>query len=92
MFEAQQTNDGKLLPQASGWVIGELNGVRYFGKQGGGLGFHGNMRLYPEAGIGTVLLAKSMELSASPIDSQSDELDGSFVFWHRRKKNHIRRD
>ena len=47
----------------------------YLGKQGGGLGFHGNVRLYPERGIGTVLLINSTEASAAPIDRRSDALD-----------------
>ena len=55
---------------ALGWVIGETNGVAYFGKQGGGLGFHGNIRLYPSLGIGTALLVNSTEVSAGPIDAR----------------------
>jgi len=47
MFQRQHTNDGKVLDHALGWVVGEVAGERYFGKQGGGLGFHGNVRIYP---------------------------------------------
>ena len=75
----QTTNDGEPFPGTLGWVIGETNGATYFGKQGGGLGFHGNLRYYPSLGIGTALLINSAEVSAGPIDGRSDELDKSFV-------------
>jgi len=42
-----------------GWHIGDLAGRRYFYKQGGGGGFHTMMRLYPEPGIGTVLMVNA---------------------------------
>ena len=58
-----------------GWVQGSLGGARYVGKQGGGLGFHGNVRIYPERGIATVLLANRTEIAPGPIDARSDALD-----------------
>ena len=59
--------------------MGEVDGVPYFGKQGGGLGYHGNVRIYPTRGVATVLLANSTEVSPGPIDERSDELDLLFV-------------
>jgi CubicO group peptidase (beta-lactamase class C family) len=70
---------GRALGSTLGWVIGELHGVRYFGEQGGGLGFHGNVRLYPELGLATVLLANRTEITPGPIDARSDRLDAGFV-------------
>jgi hypothetical protein len=67
-----------------GWVIGTLDGVRYFGKQGGGFGFHDNARIYPELGLGTVLLANRTEITPSPIDARSDVLDLGFVRERKR--------
>jgi hypothetical protein len=60
-------------------VTGELDGVRYFGKQGGGLGFHGNVRVYPKLGVATVLLANRTEISPGPIDARSDAIDAGFA-------------
>ena len=57
MFTRQTTSDGELLNMTLGWVMGETSGARYFGKQGGGLGFHGNVRIYPDKGVATVSLA-----------------------------------
>jgi D-alanyl-D-alanine carboxypeptidase len=34
-----------------GWHIGELNGTRFFYKEGGGRGFHSMMRVYPVSKI-----------------------------------------
>lgn len=79
MLTAQHTRDGEPTGEALGWVMGELNGVRYVGKQGGGLGFHGNVRIYPTLGIATVLLANRTEVSAGSIDERSDELDSAFT-------------
>ncbi len=79
MFTQQQAKGGKAIPMTLGWVIGKLRGVRYFGKQGGGLGFHGNLRIYPELGLASAMLANRTELSPGPIDARSDALDEAFV-------------
>jgi D-alanyl-D-alanine carboxypeptidase len=78
LFDRQQTASGKPAG-ALGWVTGEAAGEPYFGKQGGGLGFHGNLRIYPARGIATVLLANRTEISAGPIDARSDALDAIFL-------------
>jgi hypothetical protein len=79
MLTPQRTTGGEPIAMTLGWVTGELDGVRYFGKQGGGLGFHGNVRLYPDRKLATVLLANRTELTAGAIDARSDELDAVFV-------------
>jgi D-alanyl-D-alanine carboxypeptidase len=79
MWAEQRTGDGEPSGNALGWVIGELNGVKYFGKQGGGLGFHGNARVYPELGLATLLLCNRTELTTGPIDARSDVLDAALV-------------
>lgn len=79
MFSVQRTTSGETIAMTLGWVTGELEGVRYFGKQGGGLGFHGNVRVYPDRKLATVLFANRTELTAGAIDARSDELDSNFV-------------
>lgn len=79
MFQLQHIADGRSTGSALGWVSGSLGRVRYFGKQGGGLGFHGNVRVYPDLGLATVLLANVTEVSAGPIDRRSDEIDRFLV-------------
>jgi CubicO group peptidase (beta-lactamase class C family) len=78
LFAPQETTTGKPAG-ALGWVAGEVAGERYLGKQGGGLGFSGNVRIYPARGIATVMLANRTEISAGPIDARSDALDAIFV-------------
>jgi D-alanyl-D-alanine carboxypeptidase len=91
MLTPQHTTDGETIPMTLGWVTGELDGARYFGKQGGGLGFHGNVRLYPDRKLATVLLANRTELTAGAIDARSDELDAIFVHARSRKEPLSRR-
>jgi D-alanyl-D-alanine carboxypeptidase len=79
MLTEQHTSDGTPIAGTLGWVIGELNGVRYFGKQGGGLGFHGNVRLYPQLGLGTVFLSNRTEIAPGPIDARSNAIDAAIV-------------
>ena len=79
MFTQQRTSGGELLNMTLGWVMGETSGARYFGKQGGGLGFHGNVRIYPDKGVATVSLANRTEISAGHIEERSDDLDAFFV-------------
>lgn len=75
LFAAQQIRTGKPTGDALGWACGSLDRVGYRGKQGGGLGFHGNVRVYPDLGLATVLLANITEVTAGPIDQRSDQLD-----------------
>lgn len=78
MFSQQRAN-GRPIDMTLGWVIGRCQGTTYFGKQGGGLGFNGNLRIYPERGVATVFLANGTELSSGPIDRRSDVLDAAFL-------------
>jgi hypothetical protein len=41
---------------ALGWKIGEVQGRRFFNHEGGGPGFATETRLYPDEGLGVVLL------------------------------------
>jgi hypothetical protein len=59
-----------------GWHIGDLEGTRYYYKEGGGGGFHCMMRLYPEDGIGTVVMTNATGFDVRQL---LDTLDGSFM-------------
>ena len=63
-----------------------MDGVPYLGKQGGGFGFHGNIRIYRSLGLATVLLANRTEVSASPIDARSDAIHLGWVRERRRRR------
>ena len=57
--EPQQTTGGHPIAMTLGWHIGNLDGQRFFYKEGGGGGFHCMMRLYPTRGIGSVLMSNA---------------------------------
>jgi CubicO group peptidase (beta-lactamase class C family) len=79
MFEQQHTSDGEMIASTLGWFAGELNGRRYFGKHGGGLGFQGNVRIYPDQRLGTVYHANTTSISEAEIDARADQLDAIFL-------------
>jgi hypothetical protein len=59
-----------------GWHMGELDGVRFFYKEGGGGGFHDEMRLYPSRGVGTVVMANA---TGFRVRKCLNEIDRAFV-------------
>jgi hypothetical protein len=58
-YTQQQTIRGNPVPMTLGWHIAGRNGRRLFYKEGGGGGFHCMMRLYPDEGIGTVVMTNA---------------------------------
>lgn len=68
----QVTYEGKTIPMTLGWHIGETGGVRYLYKEGGGGGFHAEMRLYPEQGIGTVVMVNRTEFNSTAFLNRVD--------------------
>ena len=60
LLETQQTDGaGRPIQMTPGWHLGETHGVAYFFKEGGGGGFHSEMRIYPAKGVATVAMANS---------------------------------
>jgi CubicO group peptidase (beta-lactamase class C family) len=74
-YRPEHTLDGRKVPMTAGWHIAEVDGVRYFYKEGGGGGFHCMMRLYPDRGIGTVVLTNATRFDVRGL---LNVLDGSF--------------
>jgi hypothetical protein len=72
LSEQQRTSDGRPVPMTLGWHIGELQGVRCFYKEGGGGGFHSMMRLYPDRGLGTVVIANATGFAAEKTVNHAD--------------------
>jgi len=66
-YEQQKNNAGVPIPMTLGWHIDATNGKRYYFKEGGGGGFHGEMRIYPDTGIATVALANSAAFPARKV-------------------------
>jgi D-alanyl-D-alanine carboxypeptidase len=75
-YRPANIRDGTEVPMTAGWHIDDLNGVRQFYKEGGGGGFHSMMRIYPDRGIGTVVLTNA---TAYNVGRLLDTLDARFL-------------
>ncbi|HEX5690171.1 MAG TPA: serine hydrolase domain-containing protein, partial [Roseiflexaceae bacterium] len=78
-FSSQQNNRGEAIETTLGWHRGQVAGVPYYGKPGGGPGFQSNLRVYPSRGIATVWLANQTGVSAGTINRFADELDRALL-------------
>jgi CubicO group peptidase (beta-lactamase class C family) len=63
-FEQQKNNEGEPIDMTLGWHIGRGDGLQYFFKEGGGGGFHCEMRVYPSHGIASVVIANNTSFDA----------------------------
>jgi D-alanyl-D-alanine carboxypeptidase len=73
LFEThQETSAGKAIPMTLGWHIGATNDIRYLFKEGGGGGFHCEMRIYPTHRIGTIVMANSTDLVTTALLNRLD--------------------
>lgn len=73
LLETQQADSaGNPIPMTVGWHVGEVNGIRYFYKEGGGGGFHSEMRIYPEQGVGSVVMVNRTEFNSTALLNRVD--------------------
>ena len=57
LYYAQQKNNaGESVEMTLGWHIGYLEGMKYFFKEGGGGGFHCEMRIYQNKRIASIVM------------------------------------
>jgi len=72
MFREQVRTDQAAF--ALGWFVQERDGRRFFSHRGGGLGYVSEVRLYPERGLGSILLinmtAPSRRVSSGVLDAE----------------------
>lgn len=78
-FSPQHDNQGRELETTLGWHRGRLGDTPYYGKPGGGPGYHSNLRVYPTRGLATVWLANETGVDANSINRFGDMLDQPFV-------------
>jgi D-alanyl-D-alanine carboxypeptidase len=73
LLELQQRDaNNRLLPMTLGWHVGVSPDTRYLFKEGGGGGFHSEMRLYPSYGLGSVVMANDTEFRSSKFLNRHD--------------------
>ena len=56
LYSQENTNSGEKIDMTLGWHISELNNMKYYYKEGGGAGFHSEMRIYPGVNLASVLM------------------------------------
>jgi D-alanyl-D-alanine carboxypeptidase len=77
LFEAPQTDKmGRPIPMTLGWHIGKFDGATYFFKEGGGGGFHSEMRIYPTQRVGSVVMVNSTQFDSTGF---LNEVDAEFL-------------
>lgn len=70
---------GRPIPMTPGWHLGETHGEPYFFKEGGGGGFHSEMRLYPTKSMGSVVMVNDTAFHSTRFLNRADR-----AFLHRR--------
>ena len=59
LFKIAKNNEGEEIEMTLGWHVGELHGKKFYFKEGGGAGFHCEMRIYPDKKLGSVVMTNS---------------------------------
>ena len=72
LYAQQQDHSGNSIDMTLGWHIGELNDNKYYFKEGGGAGFHAEMRIYPEMNLATVLMVNRTSFNTNKYLSKLD--------------------
>jgi D-alanyl-D-alanine carboxypeptidase len=72
-FEQQRNNRGEPIEMTLGWHIGNIRSIQYFFKEGGGGGFHSEMRIYPAQKIASVVIANNTSFNARKFLNAIDE-------------------
>lgn len=76
LAQQQSRSDGELVPMTLGWHVEHINGQRVLYKEGGGGGFHAMMRVYPDAGMASVVL---LNATAPDVRRLMNEVDARFL-------------
>ncbi len=77
LFAPQRDNNGSLIEMSLGWHIRrKQDRIAYFYKEGGGGGFHSEMRIYPASRVGTVIIANNTTFD---VKNALDQVDGLII-------------
>jgi D-alanyl-D-alanine carboxypeptidase len=75
LFYTQQIDrSGEFIQMTPGWHIGDLDGLTYFFKEGGGGSFHSEMRIYPTREIASVIMVNSTQFKSNSFLSGLDKV------------------
>jgi CubicO group peptidase (beta-lactamase class C family) len=76
LFEPARSSSGRPVGMTLGWHIGRIGERRYYFKEGGGAGFHCEMRVYPDRGRASVIMVNRTSFNSNAFLSR---LDREFV-------------
>lgn len=74
MQTPQADRAGRPVPMTLGWHVGQVNGGPYFFKEGGGGGFHCEMRIYPAKAVASVVMANATEFNSREFLHRVDQI------------------
>jgi len=74
LYSQEKTKSGNEIEMTLGWHIGELDDERYYFKEGGGAGFHCEMRIYPDRNLASVLMVNRTSFNTRKQLSNLDKL------------------
>ena len=75
LMETPQTNSaGQPIPMTLGWHVGTANGEIYLFKEGGGGGFHSEMRIYPTKAVSSVVMVNGTEFNSRRFLNRMDRM------------------
>ena len=72
LFKTANNNNGHNIEMTLGWHIGELKGETFYYKEGGGAGYHCEMRVYPGWDLATVVMTNSTTFDVKKFLNNSD--------------------
>lgn len=75
-YATQRTRRGHEVPMTLGWHLGDLRGIPFYYKEGGGGGFHCEMRVYRVHRVATVVMANA---TAFDVKGCLNALDPAFL-------------
>ncbi len=74
LYSRQKNRSGEYIDMTLGWHVGILEGVQYFYKEGGGAGFHCEMRVYPTDGLASVIMTNKTSFNSRKELSNIDKM------------------
>lgn len=76
LYSQKKTSSGKETEMTLGWHIGKLGYKQYYFKEGGGAGFHCEMRIYPDSNFASVIMVNRTSFNTR---KQLSNLDKSVI-------------
>ncbi len=73
LYGQEKNIKGDLIKMTLGWHVGDVQGIKYFFKEGGGAGYHCEMRVYPGKGIGSVIIVNKTMFNSNKFLNRIDK-------------------